>query len=841
MIREFNPDSMAHRAFVVLLLAAALVPFQSVFRTDQVQPAPKLALAALALLSAVRPRHGLLAVAALGPLGNLLADPIGIGETLADALAPTPTHAAVPDLHPLPTIHRHRFAEALFLAFLVGCACHRLWRRGAGSSVHPSLLAPACLFGTVVLTSYAVNYAAWRSWDLAFPSGDRLVDFLVRGYQDSIDVSRLAPADPFDSLQATVQTCAGLAVLLVTCFLCRGDAGFVRRLVRMIVAGAAGAGALGFVALALHVANHPDAAGLDVALRQRWTTFATPNTGAAVLVLAAPLALAVAWRTRTNRTVWWTAAAVVPGALYLNGTRTAIVAGVFAAGAVALRMARRRGGARVLAATIAGLVAAGAAAPAVTANRYVDARHYFFSSRARVALAGEAAHLAAGEPAFGLGIGQYGREARRRDMQRNPHNHYLLVAVELGVVGAGVFVWLLAAVAWAMAKGLRSRPSDILLFAACAGVTAYLLANAGRSSFGLAVTAFPFWIVAGLGAARGLDHGAQSVAAGTGTAPAAAWPESLRTGVILGVVLITATVPWRIDRRTQRLDATGVISKVDGLAAWETAQGSRYRWTVGRTRFLLHESVATFELPVRAGSVALTGPRRIAVRLDGVLVRQVELAHDAWQSVRVVVPPARRVWRLVELEVRPTWRVVDHFPETRDFRALGVMVGELQPNVHLADAGVGDLPYGVYAREIENGIRYRWTRGRARFFFHRDVTAVEMPIRAAGVAATGPRRIEVRVDGALAHRRELAHDDWESVRIVLTPFDAPWRTLEMKVEPAWTPGDALSHETDTRELGVMLGDPKWCRGPVTNDGDCRNGWRSRDTPRSASRGRADSR
>ena len=69
-----NSDSMARRAFIVLLLAAALVPFQSVFRTDQIRPAPKLALAALAILSAVRPRHGLLVVAALGPFGNLLAD-----------------------------------------------------------------------------------------------------------------------------------------------------------------------------------------------------------------------------------------------------------------------------------------------------------------------------------------------------------------------------------------------------------------------------------------------------------------------------------------------------------------------------------------------------------------------------------------------------------------------------------------------------------------------------------------------------------------------------------------------------------------------------------------------
>lgn len=832
---------MARRAFAVLLLASTLVPFQSVFWTDQLQPAPKLALAALALLSAVRPRDGLLVVAALGPFGLLLTDPAGTGKAMADAAALMTSAPRLDELHRAfePFLNQeHRFAEAIFLAFLTGCACRRAWRNGTDGPVPPSLLAPAGLFGAAVLASCAVHYAVWRTGDLECPSGFRLVDFFVwGGYHVRNGVPGAVPADSF---RATVQTCAGLAVLLVTCSLCRGDAGFVRRLVRMIVAGAAGAGALSFVGLAWYVASHPDAPGLRVALLQRWTLFAPLNTAASVLVLAAPLAAVTAWQARGNRAAWvsWSAAAaLVLGSLWLNGTRAAIFAGILAASAAVLWIARRRRGRRAGAATIAGLVVATAGITVATVTRHGDVSDYFASFDVRIGILGEAARNVAAEPAFGHGIGQYRRAALRLDMAPRPHNHYLLVAAELGAVGAGLFVWLLAAVARPMARGLRSRPGDLLLLAVCAGVAAYLLANAARSSLGAtdnAVTSFPFWIVAGLGAARGFDRAARPAETTAETVtPAATGPGRLRAGAILGVVLIAAAVPWRIDRRTPRPDVENVVQNVDGLAAWETAQGSRYRWTVGRTRFLLHESVTTFELPVRAGSVALTGPRRVRIRIDGVLVRQVELAHDAWQAVRVVAPPTARcaTWRRVELEVRPTWRVADQFPETRDFRELGVMVGELQPNVHLAGAGVGDLPHGVHAWEVENGVRYRWTRGRARFFLHRDVTAVEMPVRAGGAAATGPRRVEVRIDGAPAHRRVLARDAWESMRVLLPPSDGLWRTLEMVVEPAWVPRNALPNSTDARELGVMLRAPRWCRGSVTNDGDCRNGWRSRDTPR----------
>ena len=61
---------------------------------------------------------------------------------------------------------------------------------------------------------------------------------------------------------------------------------------------------------------------------------------------------------------------------------------------------------------------------------------------------------------------------------------------------------------------------DVLSLAVSAGLAAYLLANLGRGSLdpGTEVTAFPFCIVLGLGAALGIDRAAQSADAPTRSA-----------------------------------------------------------------------------------------------------------------------------------------------------------------------------------------------------------------------------------------------------------------------------------------------------------------------------------
>lgn len=722
---------LARRAGLVLLLALTLVPFQSIFWTPHVSLAPKLGLVALVLLTAARPRDALLVVAALLPFGYLLTDPAGLAVAGAEALATVPASTGVlgratSALTDVVLDQPHRFTEALVLAFLAGYLARATWRAGIAGAIPATVLVPALLFGAALLASCVVNHRVWLVWDVALPSGPRLVDFLVWGYHDALEPHRSAPADTFGSLYATVQTCAGLALLVATVALCRGDPAFVRRLARMFVAGVAGGAALTFVAMAMYTVSQPELVPVETSLGMRWTMFAGINTAAAMLAMTVPLAIACGCLPRANRAGWWSAAAVMVAALALNGTRSTILPAVLVAVGATLWVVRARGDRRLLAVAMAVVLIAGAGLVATTAVRYDDARAYFRTANHRLEHAGDAAGMWASRPVFGHGIDQYRVEARRLEAMRRPHNLYLLTFVEMGAAGGGLFLWLIASPLWLMWRGLRAPPHNGLLLAALAGVTAFLLGNLGRSALdhGTEVTAFPFWIVLGLGAALGIDRatadpsvadsesseaaerdaepaaeqadapvpgahpGAKPAAPAGATAPYAPWPGRLRAFAAVAVVVLAASIPWRIDRQVEAADIparlhrlaqeSGLGRIVYGLPDWETSQDTRFRWTRGTVRFFAHPGVTAVEIPVRAGSVAVTGPRRVDVRVDGRLAERLDLAEDGWLPVRIVLPrsgPDLR-WRTVELAVTPTWIPRDVLPGSTDARELGVMIGE---------------------------------------------------------------------------------------------------------------------------------------------------------------------
>ena len=653
------------------------------------------------------------------PFGFLLTDPAGLAEAGADALATVPASvsvlgAATSALTDVVLDQPHRFTEALALAFLAGYLFRNAWRGGSAGTVPATVLVPALLFGAAVLASCIVNYRVWLAWDIALPAGPRLVDFLAWGYHDAIEPHRSAPADTFGSIYATVQTCAGLAMLVATVALCRGDPGFVRRLARMIVAGVAGGAALTFVAMAMYTLSQPEPVPLQTLLEKRWTMFAGLNTAAPVLAMAAPLAMACGCLPRAKRVVWWSAAAVMVAALALDGTRSTILPGVLVAAGATLWIVRARGDRRLLAAMLAAVLVTGAGLIAATALRYDDTRAYFRTVNTRLEHADEAAGMWTSRPIFGHGIDQYRVEARRRDAMRRPHNLYLLTFTEMGVAGGGLFLWLIASPLWLMWRGLRARPPDVLLLAAGAGVTAFLLGNVGRSALdhGTEVTAFPFWIVLGLGAALGLDRAAQpavaparraepaetpirrahpgakpAARAGAG-APYARWPSRFGAFTAAGIVVLAASIPWRVDSKVREADIplrmhrlaqeNGLARVESGLDQWETAPDARFRWTRGPVRFFAHPSVTAVEIPLRAGSVAATGPRRVEVRVGGRLAQRVEMTDDRWLPIRLVLPRSGRIWRTLELEASPTWVPREVLPGSTDARELGVMTGEIK-------------------------------------------------------------------------------------------------------------------------------------------------------------------
>ena len=672
-----------------LLLTLILVLFQSIFWAAHVPLALKLGIAALGVLSVFRPADGLLVVAGLAPLGYMLT---------------TRVFAAYPA----------RITEAIVLALFAGYALRialtRLPRRpgGTGTDLRTSdadsrplgppsnLLTPALLFCAIVVASCVVHYHIVQAWhDHPWPFFQRFLDFLVWGYHDAIgNIDPTAKLAGFGFVVTTAFVLEGTALFLSAFTFCARDPGLRGRLVTMVVAGAVGASVLSFVRLAMAMVGEVDPiASLPGLLALRWTMF-TPklNTAASLFVLVAPLALAAAAARTGRRSGWVAAASVIVAALWINGTRVAIIAAILvllAAFAWFVRQHRRR---VTEPAMVVGLLVLSAGLVGTAYQHlYVEKADALSALRLRAMFTETSVRMFASRPIFGVGIGQYFLLAEQFAPEELPpyyrrvqaHNPFLQTAAELGVFGLVAFTWLIGAAFWLVARALRERPHDAYLVGALAGVTAFLLTTASSGHpLLLEVTAYPFWIVLGLAAAEGfrgqpavdpiaLDDQPQEertpatgVVRGWGT-----W------GTVLGVSLILISLPVRRDREVRKIDFAQVTY---GLHDWETAAGARYRWTTGRVTLFVDASTTFIELPLRAPLIETTGPMHIEVFLDGRLASRLELSRPEWHPLQMMIPPSDRPYRALELNITPTWIPAALLPGSTGTRELGVMVGEMR-------------------------------------------------------------------------------------------------------------------------------------------------------------------
>ena len=84
------------------------------------------------------------------------------------------------------------------------------------------------------------------------------------------------------------------------------------------------------------------------------------------------------------------------------------------------------------------------------------------------------------------------------------------------------------------------------------------------------------------------------------------------------------------------------------------------------------------------------------------------------------------------------------------------------------------ISYGFYDWELEGAERrVRWTGRRATFFVRPNVRQVGIPVRALLVDPDWVFAVEVRLDGRLAQRIELADDAWHDVRLSIPARDTP--------------------------------------------------------------------
>jgi len=88
----------------------------------------------------------------------------------------------------------------------------------------------------------------------------------------------------------------------------------------------------------------------------------------------------------------------------------------------------------------------------------------------------------------------------------------------------------------------------------------------------------------------------------------------------------------------------------------------------------------------------------------------------------------------------------------------------------------------------EDGVRFRWTSGRASFFVPSSARKVTIPLRA--VPASGDARpfvVDIWIDGRLADRVVLADGSWVTAveRPVPRPRGRRFRRIDLRVDRAW--------------------------------------------------------
>ena len=640
-------------------LAAAIAAGLTLLSAAEPGRVPAPALAALALLpalSAWRPAAGLVAVTALVPVSRWL------------------SQFDVP----------LRLAEALVLAVLAG-ALARL-ALDAGRRAGPPLLAPgpgpaAVLFAAAAAAAVAVEWRVEQAGVRSFPAslGALWDDYLFGA----------AGAAP--GLVDAARLIEGAVLLLVVLAWSRREPGLPRRLAAATLVGAAGAAALNLHLLLEELLAAESATTLAGYLRGSYRLaghVSDVNATGSYFLLAglAGLGLIAGGRgaRRPATPAAATAAVLAAGAAcWLSGSRSALAAAALvglAGGAWWAWKRRLRGRLRLaaagalLAALLALPLAVAAAYPGRGAGAAAD------SLRHRIEFTTRSLRMWRTEPLFGVGAGRYlllseqfaGDGAAPRFRRENAHNNFLQIAAELGAVGIAAFLALLAACASRVWRALGARDGpDPLLAGAGAGAAAYLLTCLTGHPLLTSETAWPFWIVLGVAAARA-ERLLPASRAGARRAAAAGWAAGL---------LLLATVPFRADAAVGGLTAGQPRSALDNLRGGtfgpETGpRGRCFRWSGPYATFLLPGYARAVRVPLRAPHARRDRPVTVEIALGGRPARRIPLPDGRWTTVPLpLVPDPPGGVHRVDLTVDPPWTPRER--RNGDGRTLGVQVGAL--------------------------------------------------------------------------------------------------------------------------------------------------------------------
>jgi hypothetical protein len=117
------------------------------------------------------------------------------------------------------------------------------------------------------------------------------------------------------------------------------------------------------------------------------------------------------------------------------------------------------------------------------------------------------------------------------------------------------------------------------------------------------------------------------------------------------------------------------------------------------------------------------------------------------------------------------------------------------------------VSYGFHDWERgPSGEGFRWTGPRARIHVRADAVRVTLPLRGNTVSPENPLLVRIVVDGRPADDVRIESQAWRSVRVALAP-SATHHTIDILPSRSWVPAEVFEGSTDTRRLGVQLGEP----------------------------------
>ena len=648
-------DRSLKASAIVLIIVYAVILLSIVLLPNAGWPVRTL-LAGLCVLAIVRPAGALLVTTALLGFGVILSHLAG-----------------------LPLL---RVTDVLVAVSLGGCAVNAILPGSRFRSAMTMWLSAAVvLFALTAVTStlsWLRVYQTQAGQSSAYLH--TLFQFASRDY--------FVQPGEFWLVVSTVAILQGLALFVVTAAWCQMDATFFARGLRMLTVGGAGLAMMSVVRLGEVLLRDPRSLAVmrgtydGLRISPQIPDFIAAGSYFSLCWLAA-LGLVIASVRR--RLAWVIVSLPLLAGLYLTGSRSVIAAalgGIVVFALITVFRSRVTSRRVVIAGAIVAVVVM------IGSFRWMVG-HDIAGAQARASLSVRGELLRVGfrvietRPLFGVGIDRFFLVAgavkspileSSWSSRRNPHNDLLRFAGELGLVGLGLFLWILASAGVRIWRALRTA-SDPLLAGLAAGLVAFLITGMVSNPLMLREVSYVFWIALGLAVGRAAALRASS----DNATPAPFATPSRFTSIgrflafALGALLLVS-IPLRVRQELTTVDPTRVSY---GLSDWETENdGTRFRWSGAHVTLYVSGRARRVEIPLR-GTLPSAAIQDVNVRLNDRRINDIVVGPD-WQRLGIVLlgGDLTKPYR-IELDVSPTWVRADTVSASDDRTLVGVKVGEL--------------------------------------------------------------------------------------------------------------------------------------------------------------------